>query len=234
MRKPNLSATATGSRAMAYSSSNVTRAVPSSITSPRLSDCGPWIRRAVDLHAVGRSEVAHDPRAARRPHLGVAARDVGVVDHRRRPRASARGPRRLTRAARSGRRRAAARCRAGGRARAAARPAGRTPCRPSCGRGRPGWATPRPRCGGRTSRGLDAELARAAAGRRSEVDRRPRRQRDLLAAGVLEQVAGQLALEVVLIVVELLAVVGRQPDGVLVRARRCATATGRGACPSRA
>src|SRR3954467_15707370 len=35
---------------------------------------------AVDLHAVRRAQVAHDPRAARRPHLGVLARDVGVVE----------------------------------------------------------------------------------------------------------------------------------------------------------
>ena len=73
------------------------------------------------------------------------------------------------------------------------------------------------RSGGLDEPRLDAELAEPQPIVGAELDRGPRGERDPLAAGVLEQVARQLALELVLVALELLAVVGREPDRVLVR-----------------
>src|SRR3954453_17057045 len=86
--KPNLRATATGSRVMSGSSAE------GSLSFQLEDDLGgaegdgvPISERlrtldttAVDLDAVGGAEVAHGPRGARGPHLGVLARHVGVVD----------------------------------------------------------------------------------------------------------------------------------------------------------
>ena len=64
---------------------------------------------------------------------------------------------------------------------------------------------------------LDAELADAQAVVGREVDGRARRQRQALVARVLEQVVGQLLARGVLPALELLAVLRRQVDRVLVR-----------------
>jgi hypothetical protein len=64
---------------------------------------------------------------------------------------------------------------------------------------------------------LDAELADAEPLVRVELHRRPRHEREALAARVLEQVVRQLLLERPLVARELLAVGRREEDHVLVR-----------------
>ena len=191
-------------------------------------------RRAVDLDAVRRAEVAHDPGAARRPHLGVAARDVGVVERRRRSRASGRARRRRRRAPRApvDAQPAPSRRRGIGLG-AAARPAARTPSRPSCGPRRPGWAA-RARDPRRAAR-CRAWIPNSPSRRRSsvaELDRGLGQQRDPLAAGVLEQVARRAPRAAR----PRSPRTARGPRATARRrtrwARRCATATGRGARPS--
>ena len=64
---------------------------------------------------------------------------------------------------------------------------------------------------------LDAELAEVQGVVGLERDLRARDERELLAARVLEQVGAQLVADLVLDLAEALAVVGREPDDVLVR-----------------
>src|SRR4051795_1583218 len=75
----------------------------------------------------------------------------------------------------------------------------------------------RRRAAGRGEPGLEADLAEAQAVVRAEGDLRGGDQRDPLPAGVLEQVARQLRGQDALVALELLAVVGREPYGILVR-----------------
>ena len=186
------------------------------MTSPALERLRAFDAAPVDLDAVRGAEVVDDPRAARRPHLGVVAGDVGVVEHDVAvARAAEHGAARaddLRPVADAQPRVAAARVRLAQRLRHPRR--GRVDHRVALValarrlvlvRGR----AHEPR--------LDAELAQPQALIGLELDLRAREQRDPLPARVLEQVAGELPRQFVLVALELLAVVRRQPDGVLVR-----------------
>jgi len=70
--------------------------------------------------------------------------------------------------------------------------------------------------GGLHQPGLDAELAEAQALVHLQLDLRPRQQGIVVAAGVLEQVAGKLLAERALVAFDPLVVGRREPDGVLV------------------
>ena len=190
--------------------------VPSSIVSPGLSDCGPGDAAPVDLDAVGGAEVLDDPLAAARAHLGVAARDVLVGEH---DVAVARAADHAAAGAQHGGLALVAQPRRAapvvGLAQRLREPlGGRVDHRVAL------VALARRRressSAGRTSR---AWMPNSPSRSRSSVLKRDLRrgdERDPLAARVLEQVARELGGEVALVALELLAVVGREPDGVLV------------------
>src|SRR5215218_4403812 len=83
-RKPNFSATATGSSMRCWLLQLERRARGAELDHvaglERLRPVGIHAP-AVDLDAVRGAEIAHDPRSARRPHLRMPARDVGVLEH---------------------------------------------------------------------------------------------------------------------------------------------------------
>src|SRR5215213_3142032 len=83
-RKPNFSATATGSSTAGSLLQLERRARGAQLDHvaglERLRAVGVQAP-AVDLDPVGGAEVAHDPRPARRAHLGMLARDAGIVEH---------------------------------------------------------------------------------------------------------------------------------------------------------
>src|SRR5829696_6900736 len=216
-KKPNFNATATGSSTAGFLlqlEGRARRAQLDHVTA--LERLRALDAAAVDLDAVRRAEVAHDPRAARRPYLGVLARNVRVVEH---DVGVARAPERG--AARAEELGAPADPQPGG---AAARVGlaqrlgdpvrrrvdhrvallARAGCDP--------LVLVRPH-----EPRLDPELAEPQALVGLERDLGRRQQRHALAPGMLQQVARQLATELVLIAGELLAVLRREPDGVLVR-----------------
>src|ERR1700712_2495527 len=78
--KPNFSATATGSRVNALLQFEDDVGGTEGDGVPALERLGTLNPAAVDLDAVGRAEVAHGPGRPGGSHLGVLARDVGVVD----------------------------------------------------------------------------------------------------------------------------------------------------------
>src|SRR5215218_11193838 len=221
-RKPNFNATATGSSTAGFLlqlEGRARRAQLDHVTA--LERLRALDAAAVDLDAVRRAEVAHDPRAARRPYLGVLARDVRVVEH---DVGVARAPERG--AARAEQLGAPADPQPGG---AAARVGlaqrlgdpvrrrvdhrvallARAGCDP--------LVLVRPH-----EPRLDPELAEPQALVGLERDLGRRQQRHALAPGVFEQVAGQLTPQLVLVAGELLAVVRREPDRILVRHVRAA------------
>src|SRR5687768_6856265 len=80
-RKPNLSATATGSSAtlLLQLERDAGGAELDRVAGAQRLRALDSV--AVDLDPVGRAEVADDPRAPRRAQLGVAARDVRILEH---------------------------------------------------------------------------------------------------------------------------------------------------------
>ena len=79
------------------------------------------------------------------------------------------------------------------------------------------WLGRSPSCAGRLDQpGLDPELAEAQPLVRLELDRRPGQQVVAAAAGMVEQVAGELLLERALVALELAAVLLGEVDRVLV------------------
>src|SRR3954470_14086846 len=80
MRKANLSATATGSSVMSLLLLEREPREAERDLVPRLQH-GVLHAPAVHLHAVRRSEIAHDPGVVLAAQLGVPPRHVGIVDH---------------------------------------------------------------------------------------------------------------------------------------------------------
>ena len=209
--------------------------VPRVIVSPSRSDCAPVMRRPLTLTPLvePRSRTVHEAPEGR---TSACLRETLGSSTARRPRASGRARRRRSRARSCGRRRAGARRGGADRARAAARTmrlGGRVDHRVAvvalarARRSRPPRRCARaaPGCRTRPSRSALVGL---------ELDLRARQQRDPLAAGVLEQVAGQLALELALVALELLAILAARARRRTRSARRCATARRPCAAPSRA
>ena len=199
------------------STSKRTSTVPTTMSSPGADRRRRADRTAVDLDAVRRAQVGDRPAvAAGGPDLGVAARDVGVLQDDVALAAAAddgaAGPDRHALALGDDHRPAAA---GGPRLVELLLDARRRSSRPSSGRGRPARRRPARLVRAHHAR-LDAELAEREALVGAELDLRAADEREALAAGVLEQVGGELVDDLVLDALEALAVLRRQPDGVLV------------------
>src|SRR5204863_9302562 len=166
----------------------------------------------VDAHAVGRAQVGDGPAVAHRAQLGVAARDVRVGQHdvalAAAPDGGAAGPHRVALALGQQHSTAAA-----GAARVLKLLLG-------AGGGRVDHRVPVVGLLHGLGRGaheprLDPELAQAQALVGVEGDLRAADERELLAAGVLEQVGRELVGDLVLDAFEALAILGAEPDDVL-------------------